>query len=203
MPRIGVLSYGVGNLFSVTNALSRLGAEVRLLNEPAGWADVDGLVIPGVGNFEEGSRNISAHRDRIADLVSSGVPVLGICLGMQLLFEESEEGPGRGLGLLRGRVLRLRVSAKLPHIGWSRLRVVRQCDLLQGVSSGDWVYFVHSYAPSPEEPEVVAALGEYAGLEFPAVVCYRNLYGTQFHPEKSGPTGMRVLRNFVDLCSRR
>ncbi|MEM0375088.1 MAG: imidazole glycerol phosphate synthase subunit HisH [Nitrososphaerota archaeon] len=202
MPRIGVLTYGVGNLFSVTRALSRLGAEVLLLDE-SGWTEIDGLVVPGVGNFEEGSRNISAHRERIADLIASGVPVLGICLGMQLLFEESEEGPGRGLGILKGRVLRLRVSAKLPHIGWSRLRVVRDCELLEGVNSGDWVYYVHSYAPSPEDPEVVVALSEYAGLEFPAVICSGNLCGTQFHPEKSGRTGMRILGNFVALCVRR
>ncbi len=202
MARIGVLNYGVGNLFSVVSALSKLGAEVVLLGE-SGWDAIDGLVIPGVGNFEEGSRNIASHRDKVSEFLSSGSPVLGICLGMQLLFEESEEGPGQGLGLLRGRVLRLRVTAKLPHIGWSRLRVVRPSELLEDVSSGEWVYYVHSYAPSPEEPEVVSAVSEYGGLEFPSVVSRRNLYGTQFHPEKSGETGRKVLRNFVKRSVRR
>ncbi len=202
MVRIGVLSYGVGNLFSVVSALSKLGAEVVLL-KGSGWDSIDGLVIPGVGNFEEGSRNIAFHRDEIFEFLSSGSPVLGICLGMQLLFEGSEEGPGQGLGLLRGRVLRLRVGAKLPHIGWSRLKVVRPCGLVEGISSGEWVYYVHSYAPSPEEPEVVSVVSEYGGIEFPSVVFHRNLYGTQFHPEKSGGTGRKVLRNFVDLCVRK
>ncbi|MEN3047231.1 MAG: imidazole glycerol phosphate synthase subunit HisH [Candidatus Caldarchaeales archaeon] len=202
MPRIGVLNYGVGNLFSVVSALRRLGAEVELL-ESLDRAELDGLVLPGVGNFTEGAVNLAAQRDAVLELVGSGTPTLGICLGMQLLFEGSEEGEGRGLSVFGGRVVRLRTSAKLPHIGWNRLRVIRESELLEGISSGDWVYFVHSYAPDPRDRSIVLATTEYGGYAFPSIVGSGNVFGTQFHPEKSGETGRRVLRNFVGVCARR
>ncbi|MCS7117394.1 MAG: imidazole glycerol phosphate synthase subunit HisH [Thaumarchaeota archaeon] len=202
MSKIGVLNYGVGNLFSVVSALRRLGAEVELLSSLNG-VELDGLVLPGVGNFTEGSKNIHAHREKIIDLVGAGTPTLGICLGMQLLFDESEEGEGRGLGVFGGRVIRLRTSAKLPHIGWNKLYVVRRSELLEGVSSGEWVYFVHTFAPDPLDDSLVLALTRYSDVEFPSVVGSNNLFGTQFHPEKSGETGKKILKNFVRLCVRR
>ncbi|MCS6788408.1 MAG: imidazole glycerol phosphate synthase subunit HisH [Aigarchaeota archaeon] len=202
MSKIGVLNYGVGNLFSVVSALRRLGAEVELL-ESLDRAELDGLVLPGVGNFTEGAANVASHSDAVLEVMGSGTPTLGICLGMQLLFEASEEGEGKGLSVFRGRVVRLRTSSKLPHIGWNRLKVVRDSELLEGVSSGEWVYFVHSYAPDPRDRSIVLATTEYGGYEFPSIVGSSNVYGTQFHPEKSGETGRKVLRNFVGLCVRR
>ncbi|MCS7095317.1 MAG: imidazole glycerol phosphate synthase subunit HisH [Thaumarchaeota archaeon] len=200
--RIGVLNYGVGNLFSVVSGLRRLGAEVDLLESLSG-VEPDGLVLPGVGNFTEGAKNIHAHREKVIDLVDAGTPTLGICLGMQLLFEESEEGEGKGLSLFRGKVVKLRTSAKLPHIGWNRLLLVRRSELLEDVSSGEWVYFVHTFAPDPHDESIVLSLTHYGDTDFPSVVGSNNLFGTQFHPEKSGETGKKILRNFVKLCVRR
>ena len=184
--RLLLVDYGVGNIFSIRKALTDLGAEV--VNSFNG--DVDGVILPGVGSYDGALRNVD--REDLARLVSER-PTLGICLGMQLLFESSEEGSLRGLSLLRGRVVRLPRGMKAPHMGWSLVR--GWGTLLQGEA---YFYFAHSYYALPDE-DVVRGVADYAGLEVPAVVEKGSLYGTQFHPEKSGRRGKEVLAKFLGV----
>ncbi|MCS7142972.1 MAG: imidazole glycerol phosphate synthase subunit HisH [Aigarchaeota archaeon] len=201
--RVAVVNYGVGNIFSVTSALKRLGVEVEVVAklDPKSY---DAIVLPGVGNFEAGSKALSERglRGAIIEAINAGVPVLGICLGMQLMLESSEEGEGEGLGVVKGRVVRLRVPGKLPHMGWNSLSLVRWSEFLDGLGDQEWAYFVHSYYPSPDDREVVLCETEYF-IRFPSVLGFKGLYGTQFHPEKSGETGRKLLRNFIYKCVRR
>ena len=175
--------------------------EANLVNESVDIKDVDAVVLPGVGNFRAGSRNIRAMKAQISESVENGVPLLGVCLGMQLLFESSEESQGEGLGILRGKVVKLPSTAKIPHMGWNTLKVVKPNELLEGVSGDDYFYFVHSYYSSPADRNVVVAETDY-GLDFASVVASGNVWGTQFHPEKSGKPGGVVLRNFAEIVKR-
>jgi glutamine amidotransferase len=202
--RVGVCDYGVGNLRSVERALTAAGARPVVSADPAELAGCDGLVLPGVGAFAMAATTL---RDRgldsvVADMVSSGRPVLGVCLGFQLLFDESDEGDGdRGLGLLPGRVRRLDGSrGKVPHMGWNQLARTRPSTLLEGVADGERMYFVHSYAVEPADRADVAATTQYGG-EVVAVVERGAVQGTQFHPEKSGSAGLRVYANFAARCA--
>jgi glutamine amidotransferase len=190
-----VLHYGVGNVFSVSHALKRLGVEVIVSEKIV--KDVDCMVLPGVGSFSAAAERVAPMRDEIVDMVREGVPTLGICLGMQLFFEESEEGPGRGLGVFGGRVVMLPPSVKRPHMGWSMLYVKRESPLLENVGN-TWVYFNHSYHPQPSNPQLVLAEAKH-GVDFPAVVGFGTVYGTQFHPEKSSVAGEKILRNFIKI----
>jgi glutamine amidotransferase len=203
-PRIGVCDYGVGNLRSVERALVEGGARPLLSADAGALAECDGLVLPGVGAFAVAAR---ALRERgidavVAGMVERGRPVLGVCLGFQLLFEESEEGSGGfGLAVLPGRVRRLDARrGKVPHMGWSRLHVTRESALLNSVDDGEYVYFVHSYAAIPDDVGDVIATADHGGEVVAAVErgCVR---GTQFHPEKSGAAGLRVYANFVAGCA--
>jgi glutamine amidotransferase len=198
---IVIVDYGVGNLRSVQKALERVGAAAVVSGDPAALDAARAVVLPGVGAFGDGMANLQA-RQLVAPLrrqVAAGKPLLGICLGMQLLFDESEEmGRHRGLGLLPGRVLHFPESElKVPHVGWNRLRV-RGDGLLAGVDDGAYAYFVHSYYVRPEQPGDVLATTEY-GLEFAAVVGRGAIWGAQFHPEKSQEVGLQILANFVSL----
>jgi len=195
MLRALILHYGVGNVFSVSHALRRLGFEVTISERPLEGFDC--LLMPGVGSFSAAAEHIAGYRNELSDLINSGLPVLGICLGMQLMFESSEEGPGRGLGVFRGKVVRLVGNVKAPHMGWNKLFKVRESPLLEGVDEG-WVYFNHSYHPSPEDSSIAIAKTKY-GVEFPSVIGQANIYGTQFHPEKSSKTGRALLENFKRL----
>ncbi|MGC8555996.1 MAG: imidazole glycerol phosphate synthase subunit HisH [Conexivisphaera sp.] len=198
-PRIGVIKYGVGNVFSVSAGLRRAGATVDVLDAPR--RGYDALVLPGVGAYGPASARLAPHLDLLLDLLDSGTPVLGICLGMQLFFERSEEwGGSEGLGLLRGEVSRLR-ARKLPHVGWSRVRVERGCSLMEGVESGSYFYFVHSYASADTSADFVCGTAEHEGQRFVAALESPPLYGTQFHPERSDGPGLKVLRNFVRVAS--
>ena len=203
-PRIGVCDYGVGNLRSVERALVEGGASPLLSADPGRLAECAGLVLPGVGAFAVAAR---AVRERgidtlVADMVGRGRPVLGVCLGFQLLFDASDEGGGaRGLGVLPGRVRRLDANrGKVPHMGWSRMTMSRPSRLLDGVAGGEFVYFVHSYAAVPDDAADVVATAEYGG-DVVAAVERGAVFGTQFHPEKSGPAGLRVYANFVAGCA--
>ena len=199
---IAIIDYGAGNLRSVTNTLTHLGANVTTINTPEQLAAADKIVLPGVGAFGAG---ITALRNAgfeapLKAAVAAGVPLIGICLGMQYLFETSEEmGQHSGLGLLPGRVVRFPVDGpKVPHIGWNQLHVQRQHPLLSGVASGAYAYFVHSYYVEAGCADDVIATTDY-GLDFVSVVARENVYGIQPHPEKSHAVGLRILKNFVEL----
>jgi len=194
-----VVDYGAGNLHSIQRALERQGLEVRLIDSPAALEDVDALVVPGDGAFAPAMARLRAQGfpARIRSFVDSGRPFLGICLGMQLLFEESaEDGRHEGLGLLPGRVVRLPATVKIPQMGWNSLKLLRPSPLLDGCSTGQYVYFIHSYHAVPADPALIAATTEYGG-PVAAVVGRGNVWATQFHPEKSGGVGTGMLADFV------
>lgn len=194
---ISILDYGMGNLRSVQNALARLGAPCRLVDNLEG---VEKLILPGVGAFGAAMERLAPFREAIRAYAGSGKPLLGICLGQQLLFERSEEmGDHQGLGLLRGTVRYFPpdLGLKVPHIGWNEALFRAGSKLGEGVLPGDQVYFVHSLVTVCEDAEDQAATTEY-GIRFASAVERGNVWGTQFHPEKSGEVGMRILRNFVE-----
>jgi glutamine amidotransferase len=196
---IAVVDYGAGNLRSIQKALERQGLQVRLIDAPDGLEEADALVVPGDGAFGPAMARFRSQgfADRIRAFVDSGRPFLGVCLGMQLLFEESEEdGLHRGLGLLPGRVVRLSGGVKIPHMGWNALRLLRPSPLLDGCATGEYVYFIHSYHAVPADPDLIAATADYGG-QVAAVVGRGNIWATQFHPEKSGGVGIRMLANFA------
>ncbi len=192
----------MGNLRSVQKAFESLGARARVTASPAAVRRAGRLVLPGVGAFGDAMRELRRRRlvEPLVERLRAGVPFLGLCLGLQLLFETSEESPGvRGLGVLAGRVRRIPrrpATLKVPHIGWNQLTRRTRCPLLRGVADGAFVYFVHSYYAAPAEPAVVAARTTY-GCAFPSVVWTDNVAATQFHPEKSQRVGLTMLRNFV------
>jgi len=197
---IAVLDYGIGNLRSAEKTLERAGAAPVLTADPAIVSAADGVVLPGVGNFGRVMEAIrDAGVDKLAlDAVASGRPFLGICVGMQALFESSEEVPGvEGLGVLQGVNRLLSGDVKRPQMQWNVLDFPKPSPLFAGIESGSWVYFVHSYAP--EASDDVIATCEYGGT-VTAAVQRENVYATQFHPEKSGPVGVQIIKNFVALC---
>ncbi len=199
MTRILILDYGVGNLFSLSCAIEAEGATPVVGQEIPVDLSLDGLVLPGVGNFTPVATKLRDMRESINRVVESGRPILGVCLGMQILFNSSEEGPGEGLGLIPGRVVKLPPSVKAPHMGWNNLKPVWDHPLIENLPDEPWVYFVHSFYPQPEDANVIVARTDY-GIRFPAIVARDNIYGAQFHPEKSGEAGRTVLRNFLRLC---
>ena len=200
-PLVAVLDYGIGNLRSAEKGLARVGADARLTDDPAVIADAAGVVLPGVGAF---ARCMDAL-DRTGlsgvarDAVTRAVPFLAICIGMQLLYDESEESPGRsGLGILPGVVRRLPEGVKHPQMQWNTLDIKRESMLFRGMPKPAWFYFVHSYAP--DDIAHASAMCDYGG---PVVASVErgNVWATQFHPEKSGANGMRLLSNFVNRCA--
>ena len=203
-PLVAVLDYGIGNLHSARKALDTMGADARLTTDPGLVADADGVVLPGVGAFGacmDSLRQTGLEQPAL-DAVASGRPFLGICVGMQMLFERSEEDDGaRGLGIIPGTVRWIPPGVKRPQMQWNRLDVVRPADaLLDGLGDEPWVYFVHSLHGVPDDPTVVAATCEYGG-RLNAAFRLGTVFATQFHPEKSGPTGLRLLANFVGVCA--
>lgn len=200
-PVVAVLDYEMSNLRSATKALERLGASVRVARDPAGAAGADAVVLPGVGNFGEAMRRIRAAKldGVVRDAVDRGVPVLGICLGLQLLFDESEESPGTaGLGLLPGAARRLRTDLKLPHIGWSRVAWTPGCVLApeDDHHAESTYYFVHTFACEPEDDSLVLGRADH-GVAFCAAAGRDGLMGVQFHPEKSSAAGLGLLGRWL------
>ena len=196
---IAIVDYGVGNIRSVERALARVGAEPKLTADPDDLAKADGVVLPGVGAFAPALDKLSERGlgRRIVELAKNGKPLLGVCLGYQLLFDESEEhGHHKGLGLLPGKVVKVESSARLPVIGWCRLQQSVDSMLWSGIKDGSYFYFVHSYTPSASDSAI--AWTEHSPV---AAGARGNVMGTQFHPEKSGPDGLRVYKNFVTYCS--
>ncbi len=201
MPKIGIVDYGAGNIFSLKCGLERNGAEVKINKRFRRTNSLDGIVLPGVGNFGSAIKVLRSCREDLVEAVENGLPFLGICLGVQLIFEKSEEDKGRGLAFLKGEVLKLPTSFKVPHMGWNNLEIIRRGEFLVDIDEGAWVYFAHSYYPKLKDEKAVAANAIY-GVTFPAVVAKSNIFGTQFHPEKSGLVGSTILRNFIRICSR-
>lgn len=199
MPALGldvaILDYGLGNLHSLGKALEKAGATPTVTHEEARLRSAGAIVLPGVGAFGEAAKRLAPQKGFLEELVTAGKPVLGVCLGMQVLFESSEESPGaRGLGLIRGDVRRL-AHPRLPQIGWNAIAFGDEDPLFEGLKDGTHVYYVNSFAPVPRE-SVTVATSTY-GATFTAVVRKRNAWGTQFHPEKSSTAGLTMIRNFV------
>lgn len=203
---IGIVDYGMGNLFSVSKALERLGAEYFISANKKELLQADGLILPGVGSFRDAMERLPV--ETIKEFVATGKPLLGICLGMQLLFERSEEnGPTEGLGLLPGSVRRFSgrtpygETYKVPHMGWNRLEFVKSSPLLKNLQE-DFVYFVHSYYVDAKNNDVLLAKADYHE-QVSAVVGRDNVMGMQFHPEKSSKLGMALLANFLQIVEER
>ncbi|SHF38323.1 imidazole glycerol phosphate synthase subunit hisH [Caldanaerobius fijiensis DSM 17918] len=198
---IAIIDYGMGNLRSVQKAFEYTGHGAVITQDKSVIDESDGLVLPGVGAFPDAMKALEAIGlvDAIVKNVERGKPFLGICLGMQLLFETSYEGGlCRGLGLLRGEIVEIPKRYKVPHMGWNCLDIKQEVDLLKGVESGSYVYFVHSYYLKTDEVEQVYASVDY-GVEIPAVVGHKNIYACQFHPEKSGEVGLQIIKNFGEM----
>ena len=201
MPQALIVDYGVGNLFSLKFGLEKAGLTVKIAAPNQKLKSADAIALPGVGNFSAAAKALTPVKEALVDAVNSGTPVLGICLGLQLFFEESEEGPGEGLAFFKGKDVRLTGPVKVPHMGWNTLRKVKQNDLFEEVEDGAYVYFVHSLYPVPVDKEIICTETEYA-VTFTSAIASKNIYGMQFHPEKSGDVGLKILRNFAKLVAR-
>jgi glutamine amidotransferase len=204
MTKIAIFDFGAGNLFNLHQSLLRNGAHsvdiIRTLGELEKY---DGLVLPGVGNFDNAISSIQRDAVSLNMAVDNGMPILGICLGLEMLFNKSEEGILDGLKILEGDVLMLpKNKVKVPQIGWNNLRIVKRAsNLLKGIPQDSWVYFVHSYHIEPEDKNLIVAIADY-GSTLPVVIERSNLFGTQFHPEKSGKVGAQIVKNFIKICEK-
>jgi glutamine amidotransferase len=197
-PKVVVLDFAMGNVRSVAKALEAAGAEAELRADIPN--DADGIVVPGQGHFGACVTNLGPRLEEISAWIDSGKPYLGICLGLQVLFEKSEEADVEGSGILAGKVRRLPDGVKVPHIGWNEVRIRKPAPIFDGVEDGTRFYFVHSFYPDPAD-DVVAATTDY-GMTFCSAAWRENLVATQFHPEKSGAPGIKLLSNFVEMCRR-
>lgn len=200
---IAIIDYDMGNLRSVAKAFEKVGAEATPTRDASVIANATHVVLPGVGAFKDCMRNLEEYGlvEPIMKAVASGKPFLGICLGLQLLFDESEEfGPHRGLGVIKGRVVRFpnERELKVPHMGWNEAKKKKTSRLLEGIGDGSYFYFVHSYYAVPDDPSVTLTSTDY-GIEFTSSVEKDNVMACQFHPEKSQKTGLKVLKNFSSM----
>jgi glutamine amidotransferase len=201
--KVVVVDYGAGNLHSVSRAVVNAGTRPLVTSNPAYVEDAEALIVPGVGAAADTMANLrqTGFVEPIRDYVTSGRPFLGVCMGLQALFDVSEEGGEHEcLGILSGRVVRFPEGLKVPHIGWNEVRQVRPHPIYDGVPDGAYFYFLNSYYPSPEDREVVIGETEY-GVTFPSVVARENVVATQFHPEKSGDAGLRMYANFLKIAA--
>ncbi len=206
---IAIVDYGSGNLRSVEKALQALGFSAEITKDKATIRGSKGIVLPGVGSFDAALNDLREFglEAVIEEGIATGKPFLGICLGMQHLFESSQEGKQRGLGIFKGEVKKFNFSGtpwsslSVPHMGWNRLLFKHKAPLFEGIKEGSMVYFAHSYYAVPEDEMLVATTTDY-GTEFVSSVWKENLFGIQFHPEKSGEVGLRILSNFGKLCSK-
>ena len=198
---IAIIDYGMGNLFSIYNGLKKVYDNPMLItvDNIQDMRAAEGVIVPGVGAFDDCIRNLEPFSEELIEVVEAGVPVLWICIGMQILFEASEEGKEKGLGLIPGKVVRLPANVRVPHMGWNNLHLQRHSELLDGITDADYFYFVHSYYCVPRDEADIVVSVEY-GVELAAVVSKDNVYGVQFHPEKSSKKGLQILSNFVRVC---
>lgn len=199
---IAIIDYGAGNLHSVKNALDFLGAKSIITGDKSEIQSADKVILPGVGAFGDAMRCLreSGLADTVGDVITDGKPLLGICLGLHMLFEESEESPDvKGLGIFKGKAVKIPdTGLKIPHMGWNSITITKDSKILKGIGSEPYVYFVHSYFIKPDDAELVSAYTEY-GAKLDIAVEKDNVFATQFHPEKSGDIGMTILKNFVEV----
>ncbi len=202
---IAVIDYGAGNLQSVVKALNFIGCESVVTDKKEHILNADGAILPGVGSFADAMSCMrSSGADKaVLEFIQTGKAFLGICLGLQLLFEESEESPGvQGLGLLKGSITKIpnqNGTLKIPHMGWNSLNILKNDGIFKNIPQNPYVYFVHSYYLKAESEDIVAARTNY-GIDIDVSVQYKNIFATQFHPEKSGAVGLQILRNFIDIA---
>ena len=202
MVKVAIFDYGAGNIFSLQTSLEKNGATVDVITSFDQAKDFAGILLPGVGNFDPAIRSIRDYSaTKFKDFVQDKIPVLGICLGMEMFFAKSEEGKEKGLDVLNGEVVLLPKEMKIPHMGWNSLQIKKESKILNGVDDGAWVYFVHSYRAKPLDEEIVVADADY-GISVPAVVEKGIYFGTQFHPEKSGKVGSLMIKNFLRECKK-
>ncbi len=199
---MAVVNYGVGNLRSIRKGLEKSGATVQITHNPKELRSSDAIVLPGVGAFAPAVKNMAPITDVVAEAMNNGKPILGVCLGLQLLFTRSNEGGSvMGLDFISGEVVKLPESLKIPQMGWNTINFANDHPLLEGIKNHSYVYFVHSYYPQPSDPKVIVATTEY-GVRFASMVAKKNIFATQFHPEKSSKTGLTILKNFVRIITR-
>ena len=201
MAKAVIFDYGVGNLLSLKTALEKAGLDASIGTSAKELATADAIALPGVGAFTPAAEKLESIKDTLANKIQSGTPLLGICLGLQLFFEKSEEGPGNGLSLFKGKNVHLPNTVKVPHMGWNTLNIVKKNELFDDIKEGSYVYFVHSLYPVPVDKKIVCAQTEY-GTTFTSAIASKNIYGTQFHPEKSGDLGLKILKNFAKAVVR-
>jgi len=201
MPEVVIFDYGVGNLLSLKCALEKVDLNVEIGVSAQQLKKADAIALPGVGSFSAAITKLDTVKDTLLASVESGIPLIGICLGLQLFFPESEEGPGMGLALFEGENVRLQGEVKVPHMGWNTLRLVKPNSLFDGVADGSYVYFVHSLYPVPTDRNIVASETDY-GETFTSAIISKNVFGMQFHPEKSGNIGLKILDNFASIVKR-
>jgi glutamine amidotransferase len=201
MPNAVIFDYGVGNLLSLKIALEKAGLIASIGTTAKDLAKADAIALPGVGSFSSSSSKLDSVKEPLRTAIKDGTPLLGICLGLQLFFESSQEGPGTGLAFFEGENVQLPNNVKVPHMGWNTINIVKPNELFDGISEGTYVYFVHSLFPVPKDNKIVCGTTEY-GISFTSAVANKNIYGTQFHPEKSGDVGLRILKNFVKTVVR-
>ena len=202
MVSVAIFDYGAGNIFSLKKSLEKNSAEVDVITSFDNVNNYSGILFPGVGNFDPAVRRIRDYsKIDFKDYVKDETPVLGICLGMEMFFEKSEEGHEKGLSVINGEVIELPPSMKIPHMGWNNLEIKKSGKILEGVNECSWVYFVHSFRVKPTSNDIITAESDY-GIKVPAVVEKNNFFGTQFHPEKSGEVGSIMIQNFLEECKK-
>jgi glutamine amidotransferase len=204
MAKIAIFDFGAGKLFNLQQSLLRNGAQnVDIIRSLKDLKKYNGLVLPGVGNFDSAISSMRKDEISLNTAINNGMPILGICLGLEMLFYRSEEGLLDGLKVLEGEVLMLpKKKVKVPHIGWNNLLIVKgESNLLKGIPQDSWVYFVHSYHIEPKDENLIVAVTDY-GSKLPVVIERLNLFGTQFHPEKSGKVGAHIMKNFLKICEK-
>lgn len=195
---ITIIDYKSGNIRSISNGFRKIGVGVELTDDPEKLADAEYLVLPGVGSFGASMKNIEPFKEIIYEHISDNKPFLGICLGLQVLLSSSDESPNmKGLGIFKGHVKKLPEGLKIPHMGWNKLNVTKPCPILEGMD-GKYFYFVHSYYAIPDNENNIVGTCDY-GIDVTAALHENNVYATQFHPEKSGIQGLKILKNFVNL----
>ncbi|TBR11504.1 MAG: imidazole glycerol phosphate synthase subunit HisH [Candidatus Nitrosotenuis sp.] len=199
---VAIFDYGAGNIFSLKVALEKQGATVDIIKTFDEANNYSGLLLPGVGNFDPAVQSMrKSSKTTFQEYVKDKIPVLGICLGMEMFFEKSEEGKERGLSVMKGEVVILPNKFKIPHMGWNNLKLRKSNPLMDGIPDSSWVYFVHSYRVKPKNDDIIVADSDY-GITVPAIVNSGTLYGTQFHPEKSGKVGSLMIQNFLRECKK-